>query len=98
RGAEAEQAEALGVPAHPQRPVADQAGTEQRRRLPRIRVRVERERVAGVGPHQLGIAAVARVAVELGPLAEVLASRQALAALAASPAQPGHTDPCAGLE
>ena len=98
RGAEAVEAEPLRVAAEPQRPVADQPGAQQRRRL-EVRVALrDREAVALVGDRQLRVAAVELVAGEAGPLAEVLAAGAAVAALAAGPAEPRDPDPLPGLE
>ena len=57
----------------PQRPVADQPGTEQRRELAVGGAVGQREAEALVGDRQLGVAAVEVVAGEARPLAEVLA-------------------------
>src|SRR5205823_6081720 len=46
-----------------------------------------------VGDRVLGVATVEVVAGEAGPVAEVLASAQAVAALAAGPAEPRDADP-----
>jgi hypothetical protein len=98
RCAEAVEADPLRLPDQPQRPVADQPGAEQRRRL-QVRVALgQREAEALVGDRQLGVTAVAVIAGELGLVAEVLAAGAAVAALAVGPAEPGDTDPGAGLE
>ena len=98
RRAEPVEAEPLGVARQAQRPEADQAGAEQRRRL-EIRVAVgNREAEALVGDRVLRVAAVERVAGEARVVAEVLAPRPAVAARAAGPAQPRHADPLARRE
>ena len=51
-----------------------------------------------VGDGVLREAAVELIAREAGALAEVLAAAQAVAALAARPAEPGHADALAGRE
>src|SRR5512132_1792442 len=93
RRAEAVQAEARSIAREPQRSKADQPCTQERRR---------RDVVIGlrrcmaeplVGDDVLGIAAVAVEAGELRVIAEVLAARAAVAALAVGPAEPGNTDP-----
>src|SRR5512132_397245 len=93
RRAEAVQAEARSIAREPERSKADQPGTQERRR---------RDVVVGlrrcmaeplVGDDVLGIAAVAVEAGELRVIAEVLAARAAVAALAVGPAEPGDTDP-----
>ena len=72
-GAEAVEADPLGVADQAQRPVADQPGAEQRRRLLVRVARGDREAEALVGDRQLGVAAVDVVAGEAGAVAEVLA-------------------------
>ena len=94
-GAEAVEADPLGLAGQAQRPIADQPGAEQRRRLLVGIAGRQREAEALVGDRQLGVAAVDVVAGEAGAVAEVLAARAAVAALAAGPAQPGHADPVA---
>ena len=97
-GAEAVEPDPLGVADQAQRPVADQPGAEQRRRL-HVRVALgDREAEALVGDRQLGVAAVDVVAGEAGAVAEVLAAAAAVAALAAGPAEPGDADPVADRE
>ena len=92
-GAEAVEADPLGLADQAQRPVADQPGAEQRRRL-RVRIAVgDRQAEALVGDGQLGVAAVDVVAGEAGVVAEVLAAAAAVAALAVGPAEPGDADP-----
>ena len=95
---EAVEAEALGVPRQPQRPVPDQPRAQQRRGLEVGIVVRDREAEALVRHGQLGVAAVARVAREDRPVAQVLAARAAVAALAVHPAEPRHPHPVAGLE
>ena len=98
RGAEAVEADPLRVAAEPQRSIADQPGTEQRRRL-QIRVALgDREAVALVGDRLLGVSPVELVAGEPGPLAEVLPARAAVAAVAIGPSQPRDPYPLTGVE
>ena len=97
-GAEPVEADALGVADQAQRPVADQAGAEQRRRLLVGLAVGDREAVALVGDGELRVAAVDVVAGEAGPVAEVLATAAAVAALAAGPAEPGDPDPVAAAK
>ena len=97
RGAEPVEPEPLRVAAHAQRPVADHPRAEKRRGLG-PGVGGQRQAEALVGGDQLGVAAVAGVAGEDRPRAEVLASRGAVAALAAGPAEPRDPDPVAGSE
>ena len=97
-GAEAVEADPLGLADQAQRPVADQPGAEQRRRLlVRVALR-ERQAEALVGDGQLGVAAVEVIAGEAGVVAEVLAAGAAVAALAVGPAEPGDADAVAGRE
>ena len=90
-GAEAVEADPLRLADQPQRPVADQPGAEERRRLG-VGVDVgDREAEVLGGDGELGVAAVDVVAGEAGVLAEVLAP---LAAVAAVPsAQPSQGTP-----
>ena len=74
RGAEAVQADALGVAGGPERAKADQARTEQRCELLVARPVGQREAVAGVRHDLLGVAAVEGVAGEEGTVAEVFPS------------------------
>src|SRR5207244_11758301 len=69
-GAEAVQAEPLGVPGRPQRAMADQAGAEERRRLLVGVALGNRKAEALVGDGVLGVAAVEVVAGEPGLAAE----------------------------
>ena len=90
--AEPVEAEMLGIPGAYQRPVADEPGAEERRRL-EIGIAVgNREAVALVGNGSLGIAAVDRVAGEARALAEILPPARAEPAAAAGPAEPGDAD------
>ena len=63
-GAEAVDPDALGVAGEAQRPVADQPGAQERRRLEVLVAVGEREAVALVGHRALGVAAVEVVARE----------------------------------
>src|SRR5690606_24004656 len=96
--AETVEAETLCIPGHRQRAVADQARAQQRRRLS-IRVACrQREAEALVDHDELGVAAGALVAGELGAVAQVLAAAPAVAAFAAGVAEPGDTDALADAQ
>ena len=96
--AEPVEAEALRVAGQPQRAVADQSRAEERRGL-QIRITLrEREAEALVGDRVLRVAAVAVVAGEARPVAEVLASARAVAAVAVRPAEPRNADAVAARE
>jgi len=89
-------AELLCVAREAKRPVADQPGAEERRGLDvRVPLR-DREAEARVGDRVLGVAAVEVVAGEARSVAEVLPAAQAVAALAARPAEPRDADAPAG--
>src|SRR5690606_10360909 len=93
RGAEAVDAQTLGVARHAQRAIADQPGAKKRRRLVVRVVAVDRKAVAGVGDRVLGIAAVDLVAGEARRVAQVLLAGGAVAAAPAGVAEPGDADP-----
>ena len=96
RGAEPVEAEPLRA----RRTCAAPGSRSARRRAaapPRSGVGGQRQAEALVGDDQLGVAAVAGVAGEERPRAEVLAPG-AVAALAAGPAEPRDPDPVAGRE
>jgi hypothetical protein len=97
-GAEAVEADPLGLADQAQRSVADQPGAEQRRRLDVLIVAEDRETEALVGDGQLGIAAVDVVAGEAAVVTEVLPALPAVAAFAVGPAEPGDADALAELE
>ncbi len=97
-GAEAVDADPLGVAGQPQGAVADQPGAEQRRRRDIAEGRVDREAIALVGDRQLGIAAIDLVAGEAGMVAQILTAATAAIADAAGPAEPRHADPVAERE
>src|SRR6185503_21314711 len=82
-GAEAVQPDALGVAAHPQRAVADQARAEERRGLEVAVALGQREAVARVGDGARRVAAVDVEAGESPADAQVLAAAAAVPALAA---------------
>jgi len=99
RGAEAVDAQAPEVlAAHPVRAVADQAGTQEGRRLGVRVVLREAEAVVLVGNGVVGKATVDRVAGEAGTVAQVLSPRRAVRARTAGGAEPGHADPLPVLE
>ena len=91
--AEAVEPEPGRVAGEPERPIADQAATKQRRRLLVAELGGEGEAVAFVGDGPLGIAAVDVAAGETGTDTQVLAARAAVAALSVGPAEPGDADP-----
>src|SRR6185503_11184986 len=97
-GAEAVQPDALGVAAHPQRAVADQARAEERRGLEIAVALGQREAVARVGGDPRGVAAVDVEAREPGADAEVLAPARAVAARPVRPPEPGDPDARARLD
>src|SRR5262249_47538305 len=96
--AEAVEAEGSRIAGETQRAIADEAGAEKRRRLFVRVARGDGKAVALVGEGVLGVAAVDLVSREPRALAEVLAVRQAEAARAARPPEPGHADPVGFLE
>jgi hypothetical protein len=98
RGTEAIDPDALGVPCQPQRAVTDQPRAEERCRLEVLESLGDREAEALVCHRALGVATVAVVAGEARAVAEVLAARAAVAALAVGPAEPGHAHPRPGRE
>ena len=91
-GAEAVEAERLAVAGHAVGAVADEAGAEQRRGFGVAVFLRQAEAVAPVGDDIFGIAAVDVAAGEVRRVAEILHARQAEAAVAAGPAEPGHAD------
>src|SRR5206468_6892579 len=99
RGAEAVEADPLGVVAtQPQRPIPDQPRAQKRRRL-EVRVALgDREAVALVGYRQLRVATVQLVAGEPRFHAEVLAAGAAVPALAVGPTEPRDPHPLTDLE
>ncbi len=97
-GAETVDAEGARFAGEAQRAVADQPGAQQRRGVRVVEADGQGEGVRGVGEHQPGVAAVARVAVELRRVAQVLAPGGAMKAVAAGGAEPGHADAVAGAE
>ena len=92
-GAEAIDAEPLGVARHHQRPPADQAGAQQRRDRNIVAVLAERESIAGIGNGVRGEAAVARVSGEERTVAEIFHALLAEPADAAGISEPGDSDP-----
>ena len=91
--AEAVQPEPRRLAGQAERPVADQPGAEERGDVEVAERLGQREAEPLVGDRPLGVAAVEVVPGEAGPRAEVLASAQAVAALAARPAEPRHPEP-----
>src|SRR5262249_46993642 len=97
-GAEAVEADALGVAGEPQRAVADESGAEERRALDVRQPGWQRQDEAGVGGGVLGVAPVARVAGEAGEGAQVLRAPEAEATAAARPGEPRKAHPIARLQ
>jgi hypothetical protein len=93
RRAEAVQPEALGISRQPQRPVPDQPGAQQRRRLQIVEAVRDGKAVALVGDSPLRVAAVEVVAGEPRAVAKVLAAGRAVATLAVGPAEPRNAEP-----
>ena len=91
-GAEAIEAERLAVAGHAVGAVADEAGAEQRGGFGVAVFLRQVEAIAPVGDDVFGIAAVDVAAGEVRRVAEVLHARQAVVAVAAGPAEPGHAD------
>src|SRR5262249_52101166 len=97
-GAEAVQPEPLRLACQAQRAVADQPRAEQGSGLQTFVARRERGAEALIAARTRGVAAVEGDPGEAGVLAEVLAPRAAVAARAARPAAPRHSDELARLE
>jgi hypothetical protein len=91
-GAEAVEADPLGVARKAERAVADQPGAEERRRLEVVETVGNRQAVALVCDDPVRVAAVEVVAGEARRLAEVLAAGEAEAARAVRPAEPRHSE------
>src|SRR4029450_3222862 len=85
-------AEALGVPRHPQRPVADQTRAQQRRCLEVRVVPGERQAEALVGERQIGIAAVALIPGAAGAAPQAPPPRSAVRPRPAAPPEPRDSD------
>ena len=79
------------------RPVSDQARAQQRRRLQILEPVRDWKTEALVRDHPLRIPTVEVVAGKARAVAQVLASRDAEAALAARPSEPRHPEPAAVL-
>ncbi len=90
--AEAIETECPPVAGHHQRAPADQARAEQGRCRGVAAAVTERIGVVSIDHDVGGVAAVARIAGELGGIAEVLAPAQAVAAVMAGATQPPHAD------
>ena len=82
--------------AQPQRPVADDAGAQERRRLDVAHPVGQGEGEVSPGCDSLGVPTVDRPPTEVGQLAQVLAAREALTAPAAGAGQPRQADPLTG--
>lgn len=93
RSAETVNADALRVARHAQRAIADQAGAQQRRRLDVAVLLRQVKAVAAVGNGALRETAVYRVAGKTGIVAKIFPRRQAVAAMPARVANPGHAHP-----
>ena len=98
RGPEPVEPDAGGIAGHAQRPVADQPGAQQRGGFRVAERASDREAVARVDHHVIGIAAVQRISGESRLLAEVFPPCAAKPAIPAGPAQPGHADAVADGE
>ena len=98
RRPEAEEPEAAAGldAAQAQRPEADDAGAEERRRLDVAHPAGEGEREVAPGGDPLGVAAVDGPPAEVGQLAQVLAAGSALPAPPAGAGQPREPHPLAG--
>ena len=92
RRAEPVETEPLGVAREPKRPVADQAGAQQRCDLEIGVLLGQPEAEALVGDGVFGEPAVPVVAGELRPVAEILEVGEAVAAVSVGPAEPRHAD------
>ena len=90
--AEAIEADRLAVAGHAVGAMADETGAEQRRGFGVAVFLRQMEAVAPVGDDVVGIAAVDIAAGEMRRVAEILHARQAVVAMAAGPAEPGHAD------
>src|SRR5690348_1327483 len=91
--AEAVESESLAVAGQHERPIADQAGAEQRRGLQIRVIRRQWKAEAMIRDGIFGIAAVDVVARKTRVVAEVFAPAAAIAANPAGPAQPGYAHP-----
>src|SRR2546427_3065242 len=78
--------------------ITDEPGAEQRGELRGRPFGRERQAVACVGEHLLGVTAVPRVPGEARPLAQILTARAAIEALAAGEGEPGHPHAIADAE
>src|SRR5207244_3077122 len=87
-GAESVDPQALGPRRHRVRAVPDEPGAEQRRRVRIVELGRDLEAVALIGDRVTRVAAVVVEAREARALAEVLASREAVIAAPARPAEP----------
>src|ERR1700674_1645521 len=96
--AEAVKADPLGFTGHPEGAIADQAGTEERRRL-QVRVILGQEKAKALVRDQvLGVAAIEVIAGEASVLAEILLTATAEAAAPVRGDEPGGADAPANLE
>lgn len=96
-GAKPVNAEPLRVSSQLPRPVPDQARAKQGCSFG-LAMSFQKKAVALVGNRQFCIAAIDVIPREASAVAKILPPRLAVAACAASPAQPRHTDLVTGLE
>ena len=83
------------------RPVADQPGAQERRRVQIVVAFRQRQHIRGVDDSVFGVAAVLLIAGEAGIGAEILAPAAAVIAVPAGVREPGDTDAraeCRGLD
>ena len=92
RAAKTVNAETSRVTRLSQRPITDQARAEKRCRRDIVERVRNRKAKAGISHRELGVAAINCVTSEPREIAEILAVRPAVFALAASPAEPRNAD------
>ena len=86
----------MGIAGEPERPIADQAGAEQRCGMQIGITLGHRKTKAFVGDAKLGIAAIDVIAGEAGAYAQVLEAAAAEAAGLVDEAEPGNADTFTG--
>ena len=97
-GAKAVEAESFGCTGHAVTTPADKSGAKQRRRFCRIEVFIEWKTKARIRHHMARVAAVARIAGEQRPVAQILPVGPAIGTNAAGRAQPRNADALADRE
>lgn len=90
RGTEAKDAQHPGIARHAQRAPADQPGAQQGCCAQVVQALGQRQREVRLGEQQVGVATQARVARELGGIAQVLAAAGAVGTASAGRAEPRH--------